>query len=237
MRGVAGSGSDSWNCTSASRSRRARRNWVRAGQSHRALADGVAASRSISVSPRLRRKNSPSLASADISCRAMPAATSAPAAAAGRQIASSTAHRAARGFSISAWVCSTGLQACLRDAARCISSAHKAGKSRRYIGNAGSSVGSGGAGRAPGYVRSVVRLICTQVLVSVLYMPQPSSFQSDVRTADSGRKSVQASPGTSAVWLTMSNWPSRVISPIRTGLVRWWLGSMTAVPPVRFGNS
>ena len=27
------------------------------------------------------------------------------------------------------------------------------------------------------------------------------------------------------------------ISPIRTGLARWWLGSMTAVPPVRFGNS
>jgi hypothetical protein len=28
-----------------------------------------------------------------------------------------------------------------------------------------------------------------------------------------------------------------VISPISTGLARWWLGSITAVPPVRFGNS
>jgi hypothetical protein len=34
----------------------------------------------------------------------------------------------------------------------------------------------------------------------------------------------------------MSNWPSAWISPISTGLVRWWFGSITAVPPVRFGN-
>ena len=35
----------------------------------------------------------------------------------------------------------------------------------------------------------------------MLYIPQPSSGQFEISTADSGRKSVQASPGTSSVWL------------------------------------
>ena len=51
----------------------------------------------------------------------------------------------------------------------------------------------------------------------VLYIPHPRVFQSDFKEADSARWSVQASPGTSLVWLIMSNWPFSKISPINTG--------------------
>ena len=43
-------------------------------------------------------------------------------------------------------------------------------------------------------------------------------------------------PGPS-VFQTVSNWPSARTSPMSTGLVRWWLGSILAMPPVRFGAS
>jgi hypothetical protein len=32
------------------------------------------------------------------------------------------------------------------------------------------------------------------------------------------------------------NWPFFWISPISTGLVTWWFGSISEVPPVRFGT-
>jgi hypothetical protein len=53
-----------------------------------------------------------------------------------------------------------------------------------------------------------------------------------------GRKSDHASPGTRpSVCHTVANWPSAWISPISTGFVRWWFGSILAMPPVMFGTS
>ena len=82
-------------------------------------------------------------------------------------------------------------------------------------------------------VRSAAALVGDLVEVAAL-LADPVGLQ----VLRAGRKSDQASPATRPlVCHTTSNWPSARISPIITGLVMWWFGSIFDMPPVRFGTS
>ncbi|MNU03292.1 hypothetical protein D3C72_2472570 [compost metagenome] len=70
-----------------------------------------------------------------------------------------------------------------------------------------------------------------------LKLPHFLSTQSPIRSLESGSSFDHASPATRPVFDTTSNWPSALISPISTGLVMWWFGSIFEMPPVRFGAS
>src|SRR5882757_8711857 len=76
------------------------------------------------------------------------------------------------------------------------------------------------------------------LLATVSKLPQLTGFvQSALRFLESSRIGDQAAPGTRpGVFQTTSNWPLAAISPIRTGLVMWWFGSISETPPVRFGT-
>src|SRR5262249_14059235 len=75
-------------------------------------------------------------------------------------------------------------------------------------------------------------------LVTVLWLPHLSVTQSASRSFEPGRYLDQAAPGTNdGVFQTTSNWPSARTSPMKTGLVMWWLGNILDVPPVRLGAS
>src|SRR5262249_41989409 len=51
------------------------------------------------------------------------------------------------------------------------------------------------------------------------------------------RRGDHAAPGTRPdVFHTTLNGPSALISPMNTGLLMWWLGNISAVPPVRFAT-
>src|SRR5262245_20721004 len=76
------------------------------------------------------------------------------------------------------------------------------------------------------------------LLVLVLKFPHFLSTQAPIRSFDPSRFFDQASPGTKpGVFHTTLNWPSARTSPMNTGLVMWWFGSILETPPVRFGAS
>src|SRR3954447_21283318 len=71
-----------------------------------------------------------------------------------------------------------------------------------------------------------------------LKLPHFLLTQSPTRSLEPSSSFDQASPGTRpGVFQTTSNWPSALTSPMNTGLVMWWFGSIFDVPPVRFGAS
>src|SRR3954468_8933094 len=76
------------------------------------------------------------------------------------------------------------------------------------------------------------------LLATVSKFPQFTGFvQSALRFLESSRIGDQAAPGTRpGVFHTTSNWPFAAISPISTGLVMWWFGSISDTPPVRLGT-
>src|SRR5712671_925553 len=75
------------------------------------------------------------------------------------------------------------------------------------------------------------------LLVLELKLPHLSLTQSATRSLEPSSSLDQASPGTRPlVFHTTSNWPSALISPMKTGLVMWWLASISDVPPVRLGT-
>src|SRR5687768_948259 len=72
------------------------------------------------------------------------------------------------------------------------------------------------------------------LLVLVFQLPHFLPTQSPIRSFEPSSSFDHASPGTRPVLDTTSNWPSPLISPIRTGLVMWWFASISDSPPVRF---
>src|SRR6266576_2962214 len=73
------------------------------------------------------------------------------------------------------------------------------------------------------------------LLVLVLELPHFFPTQSPTRSLEPSSSFDQASPATRpGVFHTTSNWPLPLISPMKTGLVMWWFGSIFEVPPVRF---
>src|SRR3954469_12367680 len=76
------------------------------------------------------------------------------------------------------------------------------------------------------------------LLVLVLKLPHFLPTQSPTRSLEPSSSFDQASPATRpGVFHTVLNWPSARTSPMNTGLVMWWLGSIFEVPPVRFAAS
>src|SRR5689334_21637355 len=76
------------------------------------------------------------------------------------------------------------------------------------------------------------------LLVLVFQLPHLWVTQSPTRSREPSSSLDHAAPGTSpSVFHTTSNWPSPRTSPMNTGLVIWWLGSILEMPPVRFGAS
>src|SRR6201994_1292613 len=76
------------------------------------------------------------------------------------------------------------------------------------------------------------------LLVLVLKLPHFLPTQSPIRSLEPSSSFDQASPATRpGVFQTTSNWPFALISPMNTGLVMWWFGSILDTPPVRFGAS
>src|SRR5262249_15406583 len=73
-------------------------------------------------------------------------------------------------------------------------------------------------------------------LVFVFQLPHLWVTQSPTKSREPSSSFDQASPATSpGVFHTTSNWPSARTSPIKTGFVMWWFGSISEMPPVRFG--
>src|SRR4029077_1876095 len=76
------------------------------------------------------------------------------------------------------------------------------------------------------------------LLVLVFQLPHFLSTQSATRSLEPSSSLDHASPGTRpSVFHTTSNWPSPLISPMNTGLVMWWLGSIFDIPPVKLAAS
>src|SRR5262249_1879813 len=76
------------------------------------------------------------------------------------------------------------------------------------------------------------------LLVLVFQLPHFFSTQSPTKSFEPSSSFDHASPGTRpGAFHTTSNWPSARTSPITTGLVMWWFGSILETPPVRFGAS
>src|SRR4029077_3150856 len=76
------------------------------------------------------------------------------------------------------------------------------------------------------------------LLVLVFQLPHLWVTQSPTRSLEPSSSFDHASPGTRpSVFHTTSNWPSARTSPMNTGLVMWWFGSILEMPPVRFGAS
>src|SRR4029453_11083622 len=74
--------------------------------------------------------------------------------------------------------------------------------------------------------------------VLVFHLPPFLSTQSPTRSLEPSSSFDHASPATRpGVFHTTSNWPSARTSPMKTGLVIWWLGSISGMPPARLGAS
>src|SRR2546423_4084196 len=108
----------------------------------------------------------------------------------------------------------------------------------QIIPNPGIERGGGGFPPPPKLSSPSARRQLPHLLVLVFQLPHLWVTQSPTRSLEPSSSFDHASPGTSpSVFHTTSNWPSPRTSPMNTGLVMWWLGSILEVPPVRFGAS